>query len=179
MDTYAFSAQVTRMSPVGLVAEGLRLDVGFAGSVTAGPLTGHRIEGVDYLLIRPDGIGVIDVRELITGPADAPGATEVVLAAHAQGYVVPPFPMPPLADLLDPSFSWPDLGLPLHGSVRLQSAAPLLSDVNHTVFAFTGTVNMSSGTLLVSVRSIAAGSSDTSEGRPGGGLVGAAPSIDR
>lgn len=45
---------------------------------------------------RSDGIGVIDARELVSGEQGA------IAALHAEGYVVPPFAMPPLETLLDP-----------------------------------------------------------------------------
>lgn len=149
MESYAFQAQISRISPIGLVPAGLRIDVGFAGALTEGPASPGRIEGVDYLLIRHDGVGVIDAYELITGP-DAT-ATSV----HAQGYVVPPFEMPPLEALLDPSFAWPDVDLPMHGSTLLQSATAGLEEVNKTTYAFTGSVNMARGALLVEATSIA------------------------
>jgi len=44
----------------------------------------------DFLLIRPDGVGVIDAREVI---AREDGATAAV---HARGLVIPPVPMPDL-----------------------------------------------------------------------------------
>lgn len=143
MNGYAFQAQLNRISPIGLVAEGLRIDVGFAGTLTAGPLAGAAIEGVDYLLIRPDGVGVIDAFERIAGPDG------LSVSVHASGYVVPPLQLPDLPALLDPAFSWPDLGLPVHGSARMQSALGLPAGANRTVFAFTGSVNMARGTLQV------------------------------
>jgi hypothetical protein len=148
MDGYAFQAQINRIAPVGLLPGGLRSDVGFAGTLTGGPLTGGTIEGTDYLLIRNDGVAVIDARELITG---ADGTTASV---HADGYIVPPFEMPDLSVLLDPSFSWPDVDLPLHGSARLQSAAPALEAVNRSVYWFTGAVNMARGSLVVTAQRI-------------------------
>ena len=158
MDGYSFQAQVTRIAPVGLVPAGLRSDVGFAGTITAGPLAGSTIEGVDYLLIRPGGVAVIDARELITA---ADGTT---VSAHAEGYIVPPFETPDLRVLLDPSFSWPDADLPMHGSVRLQSAAPALDVVNRRVYSFTGAVNMARGSLVVTARWITAGVSEHDAG---------------
>lgn len=150
MDRYGFQAQVNRIAPVGLVPGGLRSDVGFAGTLTDGPLAGGTIEGVDYLLIRPDGVGIIDARELITT------TDGTAVSVHAEGYVVPPFAMPDLTVLLDPYFSWPDVDLPLHGSARLQSAAPALEAVNRIVYSFTGTVNMARGSLVVTARQISA-----------------------
>lgn len=150
MDGYGFQAQVNRIAPIGLVPEGLRIDVGFAGTVTEGPLAGAAIEGIDHLLIRPDGVAVIDARELVTG---ADGTTAL---GRMDGYVVPPFEMPELPALLDPSFSWPDVDLPLHGAALWQSAVPALEAVNRSVYALTGTVNMARGSLVVHARQIGA-----------------------
>lgn len=148
MDNYAFRAQLTRISPIGITPEGLRLDVGFAGTVTDGPAAGCAIEGIDYLLIRPDGIAVVDARELISG--DGRPATSV----HADGYIVAPFQMPELAILADPSFTWPDVDLPLHGSSLVQTADPALEAANRTVYGWTGTVNIAQGLLEIQARSL-------------------------
>lgn len=155
MDSYAFRAQLTRISPIGITPEGLRLDIGFAGTVTDGPLAGSTIDGVDYLLIRPDGIAVVDARELISG--DGPAT-----AVHAVGYIVAPFPMPELAVLADPSFAWPDIDLPVHGSSRMQTADPALRAANHTVYGWAGTVNVAQGVLDIQARSLASAPAGTS-----------------
>jgi hypothetical protein len=65
MDTYAFQAEVTHIRPIGLTARGLRIDISLTGRVTEGQLTGSAVEIIDYLLIRPDGVGVIDARDMI------------------------------------------------------------------------------------------------------------------
>lgn len=148
MDGYSFQAQLNRISPVGLVSGGLRIDIGFAGNITAGKLMGSSIEGVDYLLIRPDGVGVLDARELI---AASDGSR---VGAHAEGYVVAPFAMPELSTLMDPGFTWPDIELPRHGSVWLQSGSPGFEAMNRRVYSFTGTVNMARGSLTESARPI-------------------------
>ncbi|MDA8320044.1 MAG: hypothetical protein M0030_09610 [Actinomycetota bacterium] len=140
---YSFQAQVTRVVPVGIGSDGLRVDLGFAGTVSSGPWAGNPIEGIDYLLIRPDGVGVIDARELIT---DGDG---VVAALHVRGYVVPPFPLPKLPVLLDPGFTWPDVDLPMHGSVHMHSGVADYAGCNAAVYAFNGWVNMSRGSITV------------------------------
>ncbi len=140
---YSFQAQVTRVVPVGIGSDGLRVDLGFAGTVSSGPWAGNSIEGTDYLLIRPDGVGVIDARELITDGAG------VVAALHVRGYVVPPFPLPKLPVLLDPGFTWPDSDLPMHGSVHMHSGVAACAGCNAAVYAFNGWVNMSSGSITV------------------------------
>jgi len=52
MGGYGFQAHVTRVAPIGLVPEGLRFGVGFAGSRTNGRLPGAGAAVLDYLLIR-------------------------------------------------------------------------------------------------------------------------------
>ncbi|HEX8760150.1 MAG TPA: hypothetical protein VF734_09305 [Pseudonocardiaceae bacterium] len=152
MDTYAFQAELTRIKPVGLTALGLRIDLGFTGSLTEGRLTGSSIEVVCYLLIRPDGVGVIDARELISNEDRA------IAAVRAAGYVVPPFPMPELSILADPNFQWPDVDLPLHGAHFWETSDGNLSTAAATVYGFTGSVNVAAGVLKVSARSLAGAS---------------------
>ena len=161
MENYAFQAQLTRLSPVGVVAEGLRIDVGFAGTMTAGPWAGSAIEGIDYLLIRPDGVAVIDARELVSGERGP------VAAVHAEGYIVPPFPMPSLGELLDPSFTWPDVDLPLHGSARVQASGSESTAASRTVFGFSGSVNMSRGSLTVAADALPGGHAGAARLRQG------------
>lgn len=150
MDGYGFRAQLTRISPVGLTPVGLRLDVGFAGKVSDGPLAGCAIDGIDYLLIRSDGVGVIDARELISGDGRA------AVSVHAVGYIVAPFAMPELSVLADPAFSWPDVDLPVHGSSMVQTADPALKAANRTVYGWNGAVNVAQGILEIQARTLAA-----------------------
>lgn len=148
MDGYRFQAQITRVSPVGVVADGLRVNLGFDGTVGSGPMAGRRLDGTCYLRVRADGVGVIDARELVTGE---PGE---VVSIEVGGYVVPPAGLPDLPVLADPAFRWPDLELPMHGWTRTQTAA---AELNRTVFGFTGAVNMGRGTLVVEAQPLAAG----------------------
>lgn len=149
MDKYSWEAQITKIVPVGLTPAGLRMDVHFSGHLNDGELAGAELNGIDYLLLRPDGVGVIDARESIISSNNA-GAVH----ARALGYIVPPFPMPPLAALLEPDFSWPDVDLPMHGAVQLETGEAN-SALNRTVFSFTGTVNVASGKLGIQAQSIA------------------------
>ena len=71
MDSHAFEATFERIVVIGLVPEGGRLDAHFSGAITEGPLTGWRVDGIDYLLLRHDGIGVIDVREVLSSAPPA------------------------------------------------------------------------------------------------------------
>jgi hypothetical protein len=149
METYAFQAEITHIRPIGLAARGLRIDLGFTGSFTEGRLTGRAIEINCYLLIRSDGVGIIDARELISD------GDRAIAAIRAEGYVVPPFPMPELTVLADPSFQWPDVDLPLHGAHFWDTAREDLSTAAATVYGFTGTVNVATGVLKLSAHSLA------------------------
>ena len=149
MDAYAFEATMTRVVPIGLVPEGLRLNAYYQGKITDGPLTGDTVDGVDYLLLRRDGVGVIDVRQVFSSEGGRTVATEV------HGYIAAPVPMPPLEEVADPTFVWPDAEMPMHGAVDLRTAAPDLQAINATVFGFTGTVNVARGELRVRAQSLA------------------------
>lgn len=148
MDTYAFQAEVTRIRPIGLTAQGLRLDISLTGSVTEGQLTGCTIEIIDYLLIRPDGVGVIDARDTISD------GDRVIAAIRAEGYIVAPFPMPELSVLADPNFQWPDVDLPAHGAHFWEPSREDLSTAATTVYGFSGTANVGTGVLKLSARSL-------------------------
>jgi len=50
---------------IGTVPEGTRVDVPFTGEAS-GPSIHGKVDGVDYVLFRPDGIGVIHVHGVIT-----------------------------------------------------------------------------------------------------------------
>src|SRR5205814_2380607 len=118
--------------PIGLVPEGVRLDVSFQGSIVEGPLAGATLRGIDYLLLRADGVGIIDAYEV------ASTAAGQHLSLHAQGYLTPPAGMqfPPPDVLLSPDFKWPDVPLPMHGFVLGRTGAPELAWLNRTALAF-------------------------------------------
>lgn len=143
MDRYWFRAQINRVSPIGLVGEGLRVNLGFSGPIGPEPLGGMTLEGTCYLLIRRDGVAVIDAREVVLGDVG------VAASIQAGGYVVPPIDLPELAVLADPSFVWPNLDLPMHGWTRPQTSRADLQAMNRSVYAFTGSVNMATGALAV------------------------------
>src|SRR3712207_4656410 len=109
MDGYAFEATMTRVVPIGLVPEGLRLNAYYQGKIPDGPLTGDTVDGVDYRLLRRDGVGVIDVRREFSSEGGRTVATEV------HGYLTPQGPLPPLKEVADPAFAWPDAEMPMHG----------------------------------------------------------------
>lgn len=130
-------------------ARGLRLDAHYTGTITEGPLTGDAVEGVDYFLLRRDGVGVVDVRQVFSGEG---GRT---VTARVHGYLTSPVPMPPLEEIADPAFAWPDVELATHGAVDLRTAAPGLQALKATVFLFTGTVNVARSELRIRAQSLA------------------------
>ena len=147
---YRFEATLTEVVPIGLVPEGIRLDVFFKGSITDGPLGGATLRGIDYLLLRADGVGTIDAYEVVS-TSDGQH-----LSLHAQGYIVPPagmqLPAPPV--LLSPDFQWPDVPLPLHGFVLARTGAREFEWLNRTALAFEGSVNVGTGQLLVTAQAL-------------------------
>lgn len=137
---------------VGLVPEGIRLDSYSSGQFTEGLFAGATGDWIDYLLIRPDGVRVIDVR----GYAQVPDGARVVWTMN--GFFGEPSP-PPLEvrieAMLDPEFEFPDVDFPIHGAAWFQTMAPEHAFVNHTVFGFTGTMNPFRGRMEITFRSLA------------------------
>ena len=132
--------QMTEQKFIGLVPEGLRFDSFASGVVTDGLLAGTTFEGVDYALIRHDGVLVISARYFAVAPD---GAT---VAMTLEGYLGEP--MPGLLEaMLDPAYEQPDVDVPVHGAAWFETMAPQYAFLNHTVFAMTGTVNMAKGTI--------------------------------
>lgn len=160
---YRFEADLAEVVPVGLVPEGIRLDVYFAGQVVEGPLSGASLRGLDYLLLRSDGVGVVDAYEVISTDSGQH------VSAHAQGYVTPPpeMQLPPPEVILSPEFQWPDVPLPLHGFVLYRTGAEELAWMNRTALAFEGTVNVGTGKLIIEARAQKPGAAE----QPGSAAV--------
>ncbi|HOP27928.1 MAG TPA: DUF3237 family protein [Spirochaetota bacterium] len=57
-------AKVTSLVDYGMTASGIRFDVGFEGELSGETITG-KMQGIDYFLMGPDGVGQIDVRGVI------------------------------------------------------------------------------------------------------------------
>ena len=144
----AWEAQFTGQDAIGLVPEGIRLDVYVSGVVTDGLLVGAVANGVDYLLVRHDGVVVIDARYFV---ADTDGVT---VAITLKGFAGEPSPGVMQA-ILDPEFEPPDVDIAIHGAAWLHTMAPRFGFLNHTVFAFTGTVNQAEGVVRVTCRPLA------------------------
>ena len=147
---YRFEARTTELIPVGLVPEGIRLDAYFSGPVTEGVLSGATLRGIDYVLLRADGIGVIDAHDVIST------GTGQHVSVHAQGYITPPpeVQMPPPEVMLSPEFQWPDVPLPMHGFVLARTGSEELAWMNRTALGFEGTVNVGTGEVLAEARAL-------------------------
>jgi len=141
--------QANAQFPVGLVPEGLRMDSHSTWVITDGLFVGATGTAIDYLLIRHDGVGILDLRGYGVDPDGTP------VGMTAKGFLGDPAFMPPLAAWLDPDFEVPDVDIPLHGAAWLQTMAPPYAFVNHTVFGFTGTVNPATGEIRMTFRSLA------------------------
>ena len=157
---YRLEAQLTEIVPIGLVPEGVRLDVYFDGRLTHGRFAGGRVRGIDYLLLRNDGVGVIDVRAAVV-------AGEGHVEVKAQGYLVPPdgVELPPPDVLLAPEFTWPDVELLVQEVALLRTGAAEWQDLNTTIAALEGTANPGRGELVLEARALQpAGSAVESSG---------------
>jgi len=140
--------QIVGQDFIGLVPEGLRLDGHTSGEITEGLLVGSTTTATDYLLYRHDGVGVVDVRCVAVHPE---GAT---VAMTLKGYLGEPMPGM-LEMMLDPEFEMPEIDIPMHGAAWMQTMAPQYAFLNHTVFGFTGAMNMAEGVVRVTLRSLA------------------------
>lgn len=146
---YSVEATVTAIHPIGLVPGGLRMNGHFAGTITDGLFAGSSFEGVDYNLMRPDGVLVANVHMLIAIPDGPP------VAVRIKGFWVPTHEFPPLEAFLDPEFEFPDIEIPGHMAVWHETMLPQYAHLNHTLFGFSGTLNLARGELRWTVRSLA------------------------
>lgn len=145
---YRFEAQLTSHT-VGLVPEGILFANAFEGRISAGMMEGARVWGVDHLLLRSDGIGVIDAPKTIS-------LGERHLFEHVRGYCVPPpgLAIPPLEALLSPDFEWPDLPFAVRGTSMFRTADPELGHLRSALARIDGRVWFSTGRLEVETRLI-------------------------
>jgi hypothetical protein len=146
---YRFQGELGPLNPVGLFADGIRFHNQFEGRIVDGPFAGGRISGPDFFVLRHDGVGEIHAPELIEF-----GAHRVAL--DVRGYVVPPagMTMPPLAVLLEPGFEFPDVAFRVTGSALAATTSPNFAHLNGTTIVIEGEVNMGTGALDVTARSV-------------------------
>ncbi|HEX6200842.1 MAG TPA: hypothetical protein VF150_11290 [Thermoanaerobaculia bacterium] len=143
---YRFEAEQT-LTPVGLVPEGFRMEVAFDGVATAGAFEGARVWGSDPLLIRADGVGIIDSPKMIALPGGH-------VYEHVQGYCSPPegFGPPPPEALLDPELEWPDVLFSIQGFSTFRAATPELAYLNGALARIDGWAHFASRRLAVETR---------------------------
>ena len=144
---YRLEAQLTEILPIGLVPEGVRLDVHFDGRITHGQLAGAQLRGIDYLLLRSDGVGVVDAREAVV-------ADEGHVEIKAQGYLVPPedVELPPPDVILAPGFRFPDAEMPVQEVASMRTGVAEWQGLNSTIATLEGFVNPGTGELVLEAR---------------------------
>jgi hypothetical protein len=147
MATMVLEGQMTGTKPVGMVPDGIRIDGFTSGVFTEGILAGATADWVDYLLVRHDGVGVIDVRGYIVDPDGVPVSFTV------RGFLGEPSGLHEA--MLDPDFELPDVDVPTHGAAWFESMAPQYAFLNYTVFGVTGFVNAFQGMMRLTFRPIA------------------------
>lgn len=143
---YRFEAQLAFV-PLGIVPEGLRMANSFEGRVTEGMLEGARVWGIDHLLLRRDGVAVIDAQKTIS-------LGDAHVHEHVHGYCLPPDGMdvPPLEAVLTPGFQWPDVAFPIVGASTFRCGVPALAHLNRAVAAIAGEANFVTGALTIETR---------------------------
>jgi len=143
---YRFEAQL-EFVPIGIVAEGLRMANPFEGRVTEGVFEGARVWGIDHLLVRSDGVSVIDAQKTIS-------LGDRHVYEHLHGYCLPPegIDMPPLETMLSPGFQWPDIPFPVFGASTFRTAWPGFAHLNRAVARVDGWASFATGRLAVDTR---------------------------
>lgn len=142
---FRMEATFTDVAVIGMLPEGLRIDAHYNGSMIAGPLAGAIVRGVDYLLIRSDGVIVLDVRETITT------ASGRCIALRAQGYgsvrSEPQAGAATVSPQQGAKVAWPDASNPLLGVATCQTTDPELLWMNEAMLVFSGTANLGTSKL--------------------------------
>lgn len=151
-EVYSFEAEFTDIMPVGLTPRGIRIDLPYLGTVVTGPFEGATVQGTDYLLIRADGVGVMDVRTLMITPDDE------VISFRASGYGLMPagVELPPPEVVVSPDFVWPDIEVTLQGFALFETGSETLGWLNRTALAVGGTASLGTRALFATVYAISA-----------------------
>lgn len=151
---YRFEASI-EAQPIGLMPEGLRMALSFEGRVTEGELRGATVAGSDPLLIRSDGVGVLDVNKRIA-------LADVTLYEHVYGYFAPPrhVAAPPLEAMAEPDFAFPDLPFPITGFSVFAAPKGRLFHLNRRIARIDGHSNLASGRLVIEARLVQPGCVD-------------------
>ena len=141
---FRMEGRMTELVTVGLLPEGVRMHNSFEGTIVEGEPAGAHVRGIDEFVIRPDGVGIVDAREVIT-------STSGNLYAEVFGYGRPPegLPMPPLEVFLDPAFVWPDVRFAIECGAVYRTAAPAFAELAATAVVHLGYVNMHTRELVI------------------------------
>lgn len=145
---YRFEARL-EVTPIGIVPEGLRMANAFEGRITEGMMQDARVWGIDHLLLRRDGVAVIDAPKTLS-------LGDIHIHEHVRGYGLPPhgLELPPLEALLDPKFVWPDVLFPVLASSTFRTAVPDLAYLNQALTRIDGWFSFATGSLAVETRLI-------------------------
>jgi hypothetical protein len=146
---YRFEAQLT-FTPIGLVPEGLRMGLAFEGRVVQGLLEGARVWGSDPLVIRPDGVGVLDVHKMIAfGGAN--------MYEHVRGFCAPPaeLELPALEAIAQPGFQFPDVPFPITGFSTFAAPSGPFEHLNRRIARIDGHSSFATGRLVIEARLVA------------------------
>ena len=143
---YRFEAQL-ELNVVGMGPDGLQMSNPFEGHVVEGIFEGARVWGIDPFLVRPDGLGVVDVAKTISGVG-------YHVLEHVRAYSYPPegLDMPPLEALLEPDFVFPDLPFPIQGSSTFRAGTAEFAWLNGVVARVDGWANLATGALVIETR---------------------------
>lgn len=156
---FRFEAELN-VIPIGVTPEGLRMANSYEGRVTEGDFNGARVWGTDHLLLRRDGVCVIDAQTILSQTAD------VHVYEHVLGYCLPPagLRIPSLETLLEPGFEWPDADFPIVASSTFRAAAPQFEYLNSATARIDGWANFATGGLAIETRLV---THDAGAPRPG------------
>lgn len=158
---YRFEAQL-EIHPIGLVPEGLRMANAFEGRVREGLMAGARVWGIDHLLLRSDGVAVIDAQKTLS-------LGKVNLYEHVRGYCLPPagLSLPPLARLLEEDFVWPSDLFAVRGFSMFRAGTRELAFMNRALASIEGSASYATGALTIETRLLGSDRAGTGEQRGG------------
>lgn len=136
---------VLDLVPIGLTPEGLRMANSYVGAVTGGRFPGAEVRGTDHLVLRNDGVCIIDAQTILSQPKSGH------VFEHVHGYCLPPegLELPDLSELLDPDFQWPDVDFPIIAFSTFRAGTQDLAYLNRAIAKIDGWANFGTGGLAV------------------------------
>lgn len=136
---------VLDLVPIGLTPEGLRMANSYIGTVTGGRFPGAEVRGTDHLVLRNDGVCIIDAQTILSQPKSGH------VFEHVHGYCLPPegLELPELGELLDSDFQWPDVDFPITAFSTFRAGTPNFAFLNRAMARIDGWANFATGGLAV------------------------------